>query len=109
MRFVAVVVFAIALVACGRQGIGTWSGAPEDERCEFDHMVGGQVEPGAKQPVLLPRKQAWEASFGGEEAARPHVRARLVGWPRLLASRPPHAETDNDFMMRVARDTWRGR
>jgi hypothetical protein len=71
-------------------------------------MVGGQVEPGAKQPVLLPKKQAWEASFGGEEAARPHVRARLVGWPRLVAPRPPHEGTDNDFMMRVARDTWRG-
>jgi hypothetical protein len=108
MRFVAVVILGLVLVACAPQAAATWIGTPQGERCEFHDMVGGHVEPGAKQPVVLPKKKAWEATFGGEEAARPHVRARLVGWPRLLASRPPHDETDSDFIMRVARDTWRG-
>ena len=72
-------------------------------------VVGGQVEPGAQDPVVLPRKKAWEAAFGGEEAARPHVRARLAGWPqRLLAPRPSRDETDRQFVTRLAQDTWRG-
>jgi hypothetical protein len=108
MRFVAAVIVALVLVACGH-GAGTRIGTPAEERCDFDDMVGGQVEPGAKAPVVLPNKKAWEATFGGEEAARPHVRARLAGWPqRLVVPRPPHDEADRDFMTRVARDTWRG-
>ena len=72
-------------------------------------MVGGRVEPGAADVVVLPKKQAWEAAFGGQQAARPHVRARLAGWPeRLLAPRPPSDETDRQFLTRLARDTWRG-
>jgi hypothetical protein len=108
IKFSAVVIFGVILVACGREGTGTWIGASADDRCEFGDIVGGQVEPGAKQPVVRPKKQAWETSLGGEEIARPHIRARLVGWPRLVAPRPPHDETNNAFMMRVARDTWRG-
>jgi hypothetical protein len=109
MRFVVVVILGLVLVACGRHGAGTWIGAPADERCEFDDMVGGQVEPGAKELVSLPKKKAWEATFGGEEAARPYVRARLAGWPqRLLVPLLPRDEADREFMTRVARDTWRG-
>ncbi len=109
MQFVAVVVLGLVLVGCGGRGVGTWLGAPADERCEFDDMVGGQVEPGAQELVVPPKKKAWEATFGGEEAARPHVRARLAGWPeRLLGPRPPRDETDRQFMTRLARDTWRG-
>jgi hypothetical protein len=111
MRFVVAVVSVVALVlvACGPHGADMRIEAPADERCEFDDMVGGQVEPGAKATVVLPRKKAWEATFGGEEAARPHVRARLAGWPqRLVAARSPHEESDREFMTRVARDTWRG-
>lgn len=109
MPFVALVVLGLVLGGCGGGGVGTWLGAPADERCEFNDMVGGQVEPGAQELVVPPKKKAWEATFGGEEAARPHVRARLVGWPeRLLAPRPPREETDRQFMTRLARDTWRG-
>src|SRR5437762_7835665 len=50
--------------------------------CELgETVVGGMVEPGARDVVVPVRKKAWEAAFGGEEAARPHVRARLTGWP----------------------------
>jgi hypothetical protein len=109
MRLVAVVMLGLAFWGCGGRGVGTTLGAPADERCEFDDMVGGQVEPGAQEQVVPSKKKAWEATFGGEEAARPHVRARLAGWPaRLLAPRPPADETDREFMMRLARDTWRG-
>ena len=86
MRFVTVVIVALVLVACGH-GAGTRIGTPAEERCDFDDMVGGQVEPGAKEPLVLPNKKAWEATFGGEEAARPHVRARLAGWPQRLVVR----------------------
>src|SRR5262245_59003645 len=96
-------------MGCGGCGVGTWAGAAADERCKFDDMVGGQVEPGAREVVALPKKTAWEARFGGEEAARPFIRARLVGWPeRLLAPPPPRDETDRQFVIRLARDTWRG-
>ena len=109
IRFAVVVILSVGLVACGGHGAGTRIAAPADERCEFDHMMGGQVEPGAKEPVLLPKKKAWEATFGGENAARPHVRARLAGFPQpLLVTRPPRDEADREFMTRVARDTWRG-
>lgn len=109
MRFVGVVVLGLVLMVCGGCGVGTWLGAAAREPCEFDDMVGGLVEPGAQEVVVPPRKKAWEATFGGEAAARPHIRARLAGWPeRLLAPRPPHDETDRQFMTRLARDTWRG-
>jgi hypothetical protein len=108
-QFVAVVVLGLVLMGCGGCGVGTWVGAAADERCEFDDMVGGQVEPGARDVVVPLRKKAWEATFGGEKAARPFIRARLAGWPeRLLAPRPPRDETDRQFMTRLARDTWRG-
>ena len=74
MRFVTVVIVALVLVACGH-GAGTRIGTPAEERCDFDDMVGGQVEPGAKEPLVLPNKKAWEAALGGKEAARAVARA----------------------------------
>jgi hypothetical protein len=107
--FVAVAILGLVLVGCSARGVGTWPAAPTDERCEHAQMVRGQVEPGAQEVVVRPKKKAWEATFGGEEAARPHVRARLAGWPgRLLAPRPRRDETDREFMTRLAGDTWRG-
>ncbi len=59
--------------------------------------------------VVAPEKQAWEAAHGGLEAARPHVRARLRGWPsRLLADAASLPADDHAFLARLARDTWRG-
>src|SRR5262245_44053621 len=95
LSFIPMVVVVLVLAGCGGHGVATWFGSPSDEHCEFDDMVGGQVEPGAQEQVVPPKKKAWEAAFGGEEAARPHVRARLAGWPeRLLGARPPRDETD---------------
>ena len=55
------------------------------------------------------RKRAWEAALGGPEAAKPHLRARLAGWPtRLLADRRTLPQEDEAFLRQVARDTWRG-
>ena len=66
-------------------------------------------EPWVNDPVDTPKKRAWEESLGGKEAARAHVRARLVGWPaRLLADRAGLPADDRAFLERLAQDTWRG-
>src|SRR5947208_15592910 len=80
------------------------------ETCELGgEVVGGQVEPGTRAVVVPTRKKAWEASLGGEEAAKPSIKARLAGWPeRLLADREPLPRSDAEFVARLARDTWRG-
>jgi len=66
---------------------------------------GGAQAAGA----LAPRKRAWEASVGGPQAAKEHLRARLSGWPsRRLADRSQLPADDRAFLWRVARDTWRG-
>jgi hypothetical protein len=60
-------------------------------------------------PVIPVRKRAWEEARGGEEAAKPHIRARLAGWPeRLLIDGATLPRDDRAFLERVARDTWRG-
>ncbi len=60
-------------------------------------------------PVVTPRKKAWEDVLGGEIAARPAVRARLKGWPALAnADRSALPADDRGFLERLARDTWRG-
>jgi hypothetical protein len=98
----------VGLWACA--GGGLFSRVPGREPCELgDNVVGGQVEPGARDLVVPVKKKAWEASLGGEEAARPFVNARLTGWPvRLLADRATLPATDEAFVARLAEDTWRG-
>jgi len=62
-----------------------------------------------EEPVPAPKKVAWEQALGGQEAALPHVRARLRAWPSELlvpAAELPTAE--RDFLARIARDTWTG-
>jgi hypothetical protein len=81
----------------------------EEERCAHPGMVGGRVEPDAAAPVVARRKQDWEASLGGEVAARPYVRARLTGWPaRVLVDRDTLPSDPVGFATRLAHDTWRG-
>jgi hypothetical protein len=66
-------------------------------------------EPWVNDPVDTPLKRAWEESVGGKEAARAHVRARLLGWPaRDLVDPTELPADDRAFLERVARDTWRG-
>lgn len=96
-----VVVLAVALAGCTVRPVA-------DEPCELGQGVeGGHAEPEASERVRLPRKEAWEATFGGEVAARPHVAARMAGWPRARLGRALPAG-DRAFLDRVARDTWRG-
>ncbi len=60
-------------------------------------------------PVVTPRKKAWEDAHGGQIAARPAVRARMKGWPAVaLVDRATLPNDDRAFLERLARDTWRG-
>ncbi len=104
MGFVAALALALGL------GCRLLARLPGHDACELgETVVGGMVEPGARDVVVPVRKKAWEAAFGGEEAARPHVRARLTGWPsRALVDRATLPPTDREFVARLARDTWRG-
>lgn len=55
------------------------------------------------------RKQAWEQSLGGELSAKPHLRARLNGWPAQALVDSKTLPRDNPaFLRRIAADTWRG-
>jgi hypothetical protein len=66
-------------------------------------------EPFVNDPVDTPAKRAWEESLGGKQAARAHVRARLVGWPtRPLTDPATLPADDRAFLERLAGDTWRG-
>jgi hypothetical protein len=103
--------------ASARTGLGGLFGgvfqradAEHDPACELgDEVVGGQVEPGASDVVFATKKKAWEAALGGEEAARPYVRARLAGWPSTLTiDQRTLPAADREFVARLARDTWRG-
>ena len=102
MRCLLAIVVAAMLCGCVRPGPGA------DEPCELGNDVAsGRHEPEASQPVPIPRKRAWEATFGGEVAARPQVAARLAGWPRMRAA-TDLPRGDDAFLHRLARDTWRG-
>jgi hypothetical protein len=69
----------------------------------------GKPGPGTGDLVVAERKQAWENALGGEAATRPHLKARLAGWPdRLVADGKSLPRDDREFLMRIAADTWRG-
>ena len=107
MRLLVVLLVATTLVACPPHRRD-----PADEPCELGHGVeGGHAEPEASDVVVAPRKRAWEAERGGELAARPHVAARLAGWPHVRVARGlplSDSTTGAAFLRRLARDTWRG-
>jgi hypothetical protein len=83
---------------------------PRRSPCPTSKLVTAAALPAAmRELVASPKKHAWEQSLGGEQAARPHIQARLVGWPaRTLADRDALPTDDREFLLRVARDTWRG-
>lgn len=69
----------------------------------------GDPGPGIYDTIPVPRKRAWEAAHGGEGATASAIRARLRGWPSIhLADTAALPADDRAFLLRVARDTWRG-
>ncbi|MFO1371975.1 MAG: hypothetical protein U1F42_06140 [Candidatus Competibacteraceae bacterium] len=69
----------------------------------------GQPGPSIRDPLIPPRKAAWENRLGGKMAAQPAIRARLAGWlERLLVNTVELPSDDQAFLWRLARDTWRG-
>jgi hypothetical protein len=84
---------------------------PPPPACPLESTV--RVESGTPiwedDPVVTPKKKAWEDALGGEVAARPSVRARLKSWPAIaVADRAALPADDRAFLERLARDTWRG-
>lgn len=70
----------------------------------FDTLFGRHPD-----HVRAVRKERWEASVGGREAAKLHLRQRLRRWPsRLVVPRGELPADDRAFLERVARDTWHG-
>ena len=96
------------LVMCSPLGCHHISGRKNP--CPVDLVAARQAAPPPQgAPVVALKKKAWERSFGGEEAAIPHIQARLGGWPqRLLVDEAALPSTDAAFASRLARDTWRG-
>jgi hypothetical protein len=84
--------------------------ARRKDPCPVDLVAARQsVRPEAGKPVVAVRKKAWERALGGEEAAIPHIQARLAGWPQRLVVDPADLPaTDHAFAVRLARDSWRG-
>jgi hypothetical protein len=59
--------------------------------------------------VVPQKKREWEATIGGQQAAKKLIRARLVDWPsRLLIDKDELSQDNRQFLLRLARDTWRG-
>ena len=103
-----IVTILLALVVCpptGCQRIGR-----SRNPCPVDLVAARQlVTPAMRENVVAVKKKAWERAFGGEEAAIPHIRARLVGWPeRLVADMQSLPSADRAFALRLEHDTWRG-
>jgi hypothetical protein len=62
----------------------------------------------ARETVTPRKKKAWERALGGEDAAKPHIQARLAGWPkRVLADKQTLPAGNGEFALRVARDAWK--
>jgi len=78
--------------------------------CPVDFVAIRRGEPPpVRELVRAPKKEAWQDARGGLEAAKLHVRARMVALPqRLLADREGLPTANAAFAQRLARDTWRG-
>jgi hypothetical protein len=83
---------------------------PRHRICPTSALLTALPLPAAmRERVAAPKKQAWERAHGGQAAAVPYIQARLVGWPaRALADKDSLPTDDREFLLRVARDTWRG-
>ena len=77
----------------------------------FDDIVlikTGDRGPSAWDELPKPIKSKMNKEMG-EEGYKAHVKKRLVGWPTIaLADKKGFPTGDREFLMRVARDTWKG-
>ena len=83
---------------------------PKHRPCPTSQLTSAPAAPPAAHEIVVSaKKRAWEAARGGEQAAKPDIQARLMGWPaRSLADKESLPKDDREFLRRVARDTWRG-
>lgn len=102
-RRVGVLAIGLALTA---HVTGTALGVSRRCPTDFKKDAHISVPPAA---VIPAKKKAWEKALGGADAAQPYIQARLAGWPQvLLVDRRALPDTDREFALRVARDTWHG-
>jgi len=82
----------------------------QNRPCPTSKLFSAAALPAAmRELVISQKKQVWEQALGGQQAARPHIQARLLGWPaRALVDKDALPKDDREFLLRVARDTWRG-
>ncbi len=111
-RITAALALWLASTAAGCAAWPGHGGLPADEQCAIEDVAPAEANVeaiGAREYVVAVKKKAWEASLGGEEAAKPYVRARLRGWPaRQLVDPASLPGDDAQFAARLARDAWRG-
>jgi hypothetical protein len=115
-RLLAALVLLLCPVASVRAEVPWWGSVRgfvarlfSADGCELGEVVGGRIEPGARDVVVPVRKKAWEAALGGEEAARPYIKARLAGWPvRPAVALDTLPRAERELVGQLARDTWRG-
>jgi hypothetical protein len=113
-------VLAVVRIACAMppsEGAAEQAFTPADDcaernLCSLRNFAFGTTDalrPAMRETPVPLQKRAWEAAWGGQEAARPHIRARLMGWPQqALIAKATLPQTDAEFVRRLARDTWNG-
>lgn len=80
---------------------------PSSSQCPIGTLNRDIYAEAPRETVRTPKKDAWERQQGDRNAQRLALRARLAGWPQALLV-PRDSIVQQDFLMRVARDTWRG-
>ena len=69
----------------------------------------GRPGPHISDRVDPKRKLAWEQALGGKQAAKPHIHARLTGWPqKLLVDKKNLPKGDREFLLQLARGYMEG-
>lgn len=80
--------------------------------CYFDDLgliKTGYSGPSASDKIVARKKKAWQASLGGKAPIERHIRARLLAWPSTpLVDKQQLPQDSHAFLLRLARDTWRG-
>lgn len=104
----AMVSAALVALVCGQAVAEPTSAPPSLPSCPLG-QVSRKVQGPTPKPVVSRRKLRWERQYGGKEAAKAHVVARLSGRPSVfLLEKSALPEEGQELAWRLARDTWRG-